>query len=240
VIGVDADARRVAGVNAGASFIEDVAGATLQTLVTTGRLPRRARWARSRTPTPSSSACRHRSGSRRSRTSPHRGRRRRGGDDPARRSARGAGVDDLSRHTQEILLPRFAARGFDRRRGLLLAFSPERIDPGNRQWTLRDIPKVVGGLTPACRELVAALYARITPHVVPCRAGDGRDGQAVREHVPLGQHRARQRARDHVQEARDLGVEVVTAAATKPFGFMPFWPGRPGGPLPALGSALLS
>src|SRR5437867_12026192 len=69
--------------------------------------------------------------------------------------------------TQEILLPRFAARGLTVGEDFFLAFSPERIDPGNREWTLRDIPTVVGGLTPACRELVAALYARHPPRVVP-------------------------------------------------------------------------
>src|SRR5439155_526767 len=69
--------------------------------------------------------------------------------------------------TQEILLPRFQARGLRAGEDFFLAFSPERIDPGNRRYTLREIPKVVGGLTPACRELAATLYARITRQVVP-------------------------------------------------------------------------
>src|SRR5439155_855623 len=64
-------------------------------------------------------------------------------------------------------VPRFQARGLRAGEDFFLAFSPERIDPGNRRYTLREIPKVVGGLTPACRELAATLYARITRQVVP-------------------------------------------------------------------------
>src|SRR5439155_17624223 len=69
--------------------------------------------------------------------------------------------------TQDILMPSFEARGLKAGEDFFLAFSPERIDPGTRRYTLREIPKVVGGLTPACRELAATLYARITRQVVP-------------------------------------------------------------------------
>src|SRR5207249_11572532 len=69
--------------------------------------------------------------------------------------------------TQEVLAPRFQAKGVVVGRDVFLAFSPERIDPGNRRFTLRDIPKVVGGVTEACRELATMLYARVAPQVVP-------------------------------------------------------------------------
>src|SRR4030095_8676598 len=69
--------------------------------------------------------------------------------------------------TQEILLPRFEARGLVAGRDVFIAFSPERIDPGNRRWTLRDIPKVVGRITAARRDLATTLYARVTRQVVP-------------------------------------------------------------------------
>src|SRR5262249_61797762 len=68
--------------------------------------------------------------------------------------------------TQEVLGPRFEARGLEVGRETFLPSSPERIDPGNRHYTLRNIPKVVGGLTEACSDLAAALYGRITPEVV--------------------------------------------------------------------------
>src|SRR5437867_3741434 len=127
--------------------------------------------------------------------------------------------------TQEILLPRFEARGIVAGEDFFLAFSPERIDPGNTRYTLRDIPKVVGGLTESCRELVAALYGRITT-VVPVSSPE------TAEMVKLFENTFRSVNIALVNEfaimCRKLGIsvwEVVAAAATKPFGFMPFYPG---------------
>ena len=227
VIGVDADARRVAGVNAGASFIEDVPGAALQALVRAGRLAATGEVGGLKeadaivicVPTPLGKSKE---------------------PDISFIVAAADAVATIIRAgqlvvlesttypgtTQEILLPRFAARGLTAGRDFFLAFSPERIDPGNRQWTLRDIPKVVGGLTPACRELVTALYARITPRVVPV------SGPETAEMVKLFENTFRSVNIALVNEfaimCRKLGIsvwEVVAAAATKPFGFMPFWPG---------------
>jgi len=128
--------------------------------------------------------------------------------------------------TQEILLPRFQARGLRAGEDFFLAFSPERIDPGNRRYTLREIPKVVGGLTPACLELAATLYARITRQVVPV------SGPETAEMVKLFENTFRSVNIALVNEfaimCRRLGIsvwEVIGAAATKPFGFMPFYPG---------------
>jgi UDP-N-acetyl-D-glucosamine dehydrogenase len=127
--------------------------------------------------------------------------------------------------TQEILLPRFEARGIAAGEDFFLAFSPERIDPGNTRYTLRDIPKVVGGLTEACRELVATLYGRIT-QVVPVSSPE------TAEMVKLFENTFRSVNIALVNEfaimCRKLGLsvwEVIGAAATKPFGFMPFYPG---------------
>jgi len=127
--------------------------------------------------------------------------------------------------TQEILLPRFESRGIAAGEDFFLAFSPERIDPGNTRYTLRDIPKVVGGLTPACRALVATLYERIT-RVVPVSSPE------TAEMVKLFENTFRSVNIALVNEfaimCRKLGIsvwEVVGAAATKPFGFMPFYPG---------------
>ncbi len=128
--------------------------------------------------------------------------------------------------TQEILMPRFQARGLVPGRDVFVAFSPERIDPGNRQHTLGSIPKVVGGLTPTCTELATALYGRITPRVVPVSS------PATAEMVKLLENTFRSvniaLANEFAIMCRRLGIsvwEVIAAAATKPFGFMPFYPG---------------
>ena len=109
---------------------------------------------------------------------------------------------------------------------MFLAFSPERIDPGNRRFTLRDIPKVVGGVTDACRELATMLYARVAPRVVPV------SGPQTAEMVKLFENTFRSVNIALVNEfaimCRRLQLsvwEVIAAASTKPFGFMPFYPG---------------
>ena len=227
VIGVDLDARRVAGVAAGESFIEDVPSATLGPLVQAGRLGATSDVAALKeadavvicVPTPLGKSKE---------------------PDISFIIAAADAVASIIRSgqlvvlesttypgtTQEVLRPRFEARGLTAGEDFFLAFSPERIDPGNTQWTLRDIPKVVGGLTPACRELVTALYARITPRVVPVSE------PATAEMVKLFENTFRSVNIALVNEfaimCRKLGIsvwEVVSAAATKPFGFMPFWPG---------------
>ena len=103
-----------------------------------------------------------------------------------------------------------------------LAFSPERVDPGRIDHTTKTVPKVVGGINEACDRsrggAVRQRHRQRPPRLDP--RGGGAD-QAAREHLPLGQHRARQRA----ASSRDrMGIdvwEVIDAAATKPFGFMP-------------------
>jgi len=227
VVGVDADARRVASIAAGRSFIEDVPSATLASLVGAERLTASEDVERLKdadavvicVPTPLGkskepdisyivSAA-----------------------DAVAGMARGGQLVVLESTTypgttQEVLLPRFEARGFEAGRDVFLAFSPERIDPGNREHTLRTIPKVVGGLTPACTTLAAALYGRITPTVVPV------SGPATAEMVKLLENTFRSvniaLANEFAIMCRRLGVsvwEVIRAASTKPFGFMPFYPG---------------
>src|SRR4029450_2597885 len=107
--------------------------------------------------------------------------------------------------TQEILLPRFQTRGLVAGRDVFIAFSPERIDPGNRRWTVRDIPKGVGGVPGAGRGRAGARACR-EPGRAGLGTGDRRDGETLREHVPFGQHRAGQRVRDHVPPAGLVSV----------------------------------
>jgi UDP-N-acetyl-D-glucosamine dehydrogenase len=227
VIGVDLDARRVAGVASGQSFIEDVPTSTLAALVAAGRLGASSDVATLKeadavvicVPTPLGKS-----------KEPDISFIVAAADAVASIIHSGQLVvlesTTYPGTTQEILLPRFEARGLKAGEDFFLAFSPERIDPGNKQWTLREIPKVVGGLTPACRELVAILYGRITPRVVPV------SGPETAEMVKLFENTFRSVNVALVNEfaiiCRKLGIsvwEVVSAAATKPFGFMPFWPG---------------
>ena len=99
--------------------------------------------------------------------------------------------------TREVLLPILESGGLRGGEDFHLAMSPERIDPGRTDYTVRTTPKVVGGLTDACRDRAIELYGACVEH-----AGAGvvvrrrRAHEAAREHLPLGEHRARERARD--------------------------------------------
>jgi UDP-N-acetyl-D-glucosamine dehydrogenase len=128
--------------------------------------------------------------------------------------------------TEELLLPLFEATGLRAGSDFFLAFSPERIDPGNPRFNVRNTPKVIGGVTPRCTELAAALYAAAIETVVPVSA------PRVAELVKLLENTFRAvnigMANEIAQIANILGVdvwEVINAAATKPFGFLPFYPG---------------
>jgi UDP-N-acetyl-D-glucosamine dehydrogenase len=128
--------------------------------------------------------------------------------------------------TEELILPELEKSGFKVGKDIFLAFSPERIDPGNATHTVTRIPKVVGGMTPACNELTRALYASITPlvHMV--------SSPRAAEMTKLLENTFRLINIGWVNEAAmmcksfDIDVwEVIDAAKTKPFGFMPFYPG---------------
>jgi UDP-N-acetyl-D-glucosamine dehydrogenase len=128
--------------------------------------------------------------------------------------------------TREVLLPLLTARGFTVGTDVFLAFSPERVDPGNPVYNTKNTPKVVGGITPACTELAAALYACCIDHVVPVSSTE------TAELVKLLENTFRSVNIGLVNEMAivcdKLGVDVwdvIDAAATKPFGFMKFTPG---------------
>ena len=109
---------------------------------------------------------------------------------------------------------------------VFLAFSPERIDPGNPTFKVKDIPKVVGGVTPACTRLAAALYREIVPRVHVVSTPKVAELAKLYENVFRNVNIAL--ANEFSLMCRYLGVstrEVIDAAATKPFGFMPFYPG---------------
>jgi UDP-N-acetyl-D-glucosamine dehydrogenase len=128
--------------------------------------------------------------------------------------------------TEELILPKLEETGLKVGRDFFLAFSPERVDPGNPRFQTRNIPKVVGGVTPACTEAACALYRSALETVVPVGSPQ------VAEMVKLLENTFRSVNIGLVNELAllckkmDINVwEVIDAAATKPFGFMPFYPG---------------
>ena len=128
--------------------------------------------------------------------------------------------------TEELLLPLFQANGGTIGEDLFLAFSPERIDPGNAAFKVGDIPKVVGGVTPACSRMAAGLYREIVPRVHEVSTPKVAELAKLYENVFRNVNIAL--ANEFSVMCRYLGVdsrEVIDAAATKPFGFMPFYPG---------------
>ena len=128
--------------------------------------------------------------------------------------------------TEELLLPIFRAKGAQVGEDFFLAFSPERIDPANPTYRVKDIPKVVGGVTPACTRLAAALYGQIVPRVYEVSSPKVAELAKLYENVFRNVNIAL--ANEFALMCRRLGVstkEVIDAAATKPFGFMPFYPG---------------
>jgi UDP-N-acetyl-D-glucosamine dehydrogenase len=128
--------------------------------------------------------------------------------------------------TEEEILPIFENRGFRHGKDFYLCFSPERIDPGNKKFPLHKIPKVIGGLSPKATQLAMSVYQIIIKQVVPvssCRAA---------ETVKLLENTFRLINIGLIDElsmmAHKMKIdiwEVVGAASTKPFGFMPFYPG---------------
>jgi UDP-N-acetyl-D-glucosamine dehydrogenase len=128
--------------------------------------------------------------------------------------------------TEEVVLPRLEASGLVIGRDFFLAFSPERVDPGNKRFTTANIPKVVGGVTPACTKLAAALYRRVTSTVFEVSSPRVAETAKLLENTFRSVNIAL--ANELAFACRKIGVdpwEVIEAAATKPFGFMPFYPG---------------
>ncbi|MEW6730720.1 MAG: nucleotide sugar dehydrogenase [Acidobacteriota bacterium] len=227
VIGFDIDARRIEQLNQGTSYIQDISDDQIKPLLLEKRLQATTDFARISeldtinicVPTPL-----------------------RKSKDPDL-SYIIAAVDQIKKYlrrgqlvilesttypgtTEEILLPIFSEKGFKVGEDFFLAFSPERIDPGNSTYNTHNIPKVVGGVTPRCTELAASLYRQAVERVETVSS------PAVAEMVKLLENTFRSVNIGLVNEialmCHKLGLnvwEVIQVAATKPFGFMPFYPG---------------
>jgi UDP-N-acetyl-D-glucosamine dehydrogenase len=128
--------------------------------------------------------------------------------------------------TDEVVLPMLSQPGLEAGRDFFLCFSPERVDPGNPKYQTSNIPKVVGGVTPACTEMGRLFYSQALETVVPVSSTQ------VAEMVKLLENTFRMinigLANEIALMCDRIGInvwEVIDAAATKPFGFMPFYPG---------------
>ncbi|HKV85936.1 MAG TPA: nucleotide sugar dehydrogenase [Ktedonobacterales bacterium] len=128
--------------------------------------------------------------------------------------------------TDELVVPLLEESGLVAGKDFYLVFSPERIDPGNPKYGLKNTPKIVGGVTPKCATFASALYGAVTEQVVVVSTTKAAELVKLLENtfraVNIGL------ANEFAQIANVLGAniwEVVDAAATKPFGFMPFYPG---------------
>ena len=128
--------------------------------------------------------------------------------------------------TDEVLLPRFEEKGLQLDQDFMLAFSPERVDPGNPNFLTHNIPKVVGGVTPDSTTVAAHLYSHVVNDVYAVSSARVAEAAKLLENtfraVNIGM------ANEMARLCYALNIdtwEVIKAAATKPFGFMPFYPG---------------
>jgi UDP-N-acetyl-D-glucosamine dehydrogenase len=227
VTGIDISSSKVDQINSGVSYIQDVPTREVAELVASGRLRATTDFAAIReldtvniaVPTPLRKT-----------------------KDPDMSYVVGA-AQDIARHshpgllvilesttypgtTEELLLPMFEESGLKVGEDFFLCFSPERVDPGNPKYQTKNIPKVVGGTTPACTQAGAAFYGMALDTVIPVGS------TVVAEMVKLLENTFRMINIGLVNELAvmchrmNINVwEVIDAAATKPFGFMPFYPG---------------
>jgi UDP-N-acetyl-D-glucosamine dehydrogenase len=227
VTGLDIDERKTSKLNAGESYIQDIPTSVLQPLVASGKLDATTDFSVIRdldtinicVPTPLSKA-----------------------KDPDMTFVNSA-VESIAANfgkgklvilesttypgtTEELVLPKLEQNGLTVGEDFFLCFSPERVDPGNQKFQTRNIPKVVGGHTPNCTEVGANFYGHALDTVVPV------SGTKVAEMVKLLENTFRMINIGLVNEiaimSNRMGInvwEVIDAAATKPFGFMPFYPG---------------
>jgi UDP-N-acetyl-D-glucosamine dehydrogenase len=128
--------------------------------------------------------------------------------------------------TEEILVPRMRQAGLQPGEDIFIAFSPERIDPGNKQYGVKNTPKVVGGFTEACREVTCAYYTTVAEQVVPVSSARAAEMVKLLENTFRAVNIGLVNEMALMCDKLDVDVwEVISAAATKPFGFMPFYPG---------------
>ncbi len=128
--------------------------------------------------------------------------------------------------TEEVVQPILESSGLKAGKDFHLAFSPERIDPGNRQFTVENTPKVVGGITPKCAQLAGDLLAHLTPEIHQVSSPRAAEMTKLLENIYRSVNIALVNELTLLAERMEIDIwEVIEAAKTKPFGYMPFYPG---------------
>jgi UDP-N-acetyl-D-glucosamine dehydrogenase len=227
VIGFDIDAPKIKQLNDGASYIQHVPAARVQALLAARRFEATADLERLAepdaviicVPTP---LTQHRDPDLRyvEKTADAVAATLRGGQLVCLESTTYPGTTD------EVVLPRLEARGLRVGEDFFLAFSPEREDPGNTQFDTATIPKVVGGVTPACLTLATALYGEAIKQIVPVASTRVAEATKILENVYRAVNIALVNELKIAFERMGINVwDVIEAAKTKPFGFQPFYPG---------------
>lgn len=128
--------------------------------------------------------------------------------------------------TEELLKPLLEAGGLSAGVDFMLAYSPERIDPGNPTYAFEDIPKIVGGIDRSSSEAAASLYGQVVPKVVP--VSGTREAELAKLIENTYRHVNIALVNELAIYSHELGIDIwesIEAASTKPFGFQPFWPG---------------
>ena len=128
--------------------------------------------------------------------------------------------------TEEVVQPILETTGLRAGQDFYLAFSPERIDPGNKTFNVKNTPKVVGGLTPHCAQLAADLFTKLTPQVLTVSTPRAAEMTKLLENIFRSVNIALVNELALLSERMNIDFwEVIEAASTKPFGFMSFHPG---------------
>lgn len=128
--------------------------------------------------------------------------------------------------TEEVVLPILEKTGLKEGRDFYLAFSPEREDPGNPVYRTRNIPKIVGGISPESTEIAVALYSQIVEKVISVSSARVAEAVKMLENIYRAVNIALVNELKMLFERMDIDIwEVIESASTKPFGFQPFYPG---------------
>ena len=227
VIGIDVDEEKVRVLNAGQSYILDIADETVQALVATGKLSattdaailQEADAAIICVPTPLSKS-----------RDPDVSYILLATEEVARYVHRDMLVvlesTTYPGTTEEILLPRLEATGLEVGKDFFLAFSPERIDPANPAFGVRNTPKVVGGITPQCTRVAIELYRCAVDQIVPVSSTRAAEMVKLLENTFRAVNIGLVNEFALICDRLGLDVwEIIEAASTKPYGFTPFYPG---------------
>jgi len=227
VLGFDIDLKKVKSINMGKSYIKHIPGVTFKSLVKKERISATTDFKKLKSvdaviicvPTPLNEM-----------REPDLQYIEKTGEEIARNLRKGHIISLESTTypgtTDEVLLPFFEKSGLKVGKDFFLVYSPEREDPGNAEFTTKTIPKIVGGITPACRKVGKTLYEQIIEKVVEVSSTRTAELSKLLENIYRCVNIALVNEMKILADRMDINIwEVIDASATKPFGFSPFYPG---------------